>query len=203
MAGGLTGPYISQFFWQPVPVNSTNVDQQFRTAATGIDYMTTYDEWLIIQTGVPPYRLWTADPQVRYIHNGRGLAEWVHYDFLYQAYHNAAHLSRSRYFWLLHYRAGLLRRTGLGQHPCQRVQSSFELVVIRFTQRSLARVVQYAVEFFQIHVDTFALHQFNRSRNLRWSGKPIICLTGRVCSKVAARCPRPAVVPITCQLAAR
>jgi hypothetical protein len=39
---------------------------------------------------VPPYRLWMADPQPRYIYNGRALAEWVHYDFLYQAFHNAA-----------------------------------------------------------------------------------------------------------------
>ena len=30
------------------------------------------------------------DPQPKYIYNGRSLAEWVHYDFLYQAYHNAA-----------------------------------------------------------------------------------------------------------------
>ena len=56
----------------------------------GIDYMTSYSEWLAIQTGVPPFRTWTADPQNRYIHDGRSLAEWVHYDFLYQAYHNAA-----------------------------------------------------------------------------------------------------------------
>jgi hypothetical protein len=90
LVGGLDGPYISQFFWQPVPVNSTLVDQRFRGSAAGIDYLTTYDEWLILQTGVPPYRAWTADPQARYLYNGRSLAEWVHYDFLYQAYHNAA-----------------------------------------------------------------------------------------------------------------
>ena len=40
--------------------------------------------------GVPPFRAWTPDPQPKYIHDGRSLAEWVHYDFLYQAYHNAA-----------------------------------------------------------------------------------------------------------------
>ena len=90
MVGGLDGPYISQFFWQPVPVNSTIVDQRFRVGASGIDYLTTYDEWLVLQMGVPPYRQWTADPQLRYIYSGRALAEWVHYDFLYQAFHNAA-----------------------------------------------------------------------------------------------------------------
>ena len=88
--GALTGPYISQFFWQPVPVNSTAVQQLYTYAAAGIDYLTSFDEWLVLQTGVPPFRIWTPDPQPKYIYTGRSLAEWVHYDFLYQAYHNAA-----------------------------------------------------------------------------------------------------------------
>jgi hypothetical protein len=90
VTGGLAGPYISQFFWQPVPVNSTAVQQLYTAGAAGIDYLNTWDEWLVIQTGVPPFRVWTPDPQRKYIYNGRSLAEWVHYDFLYQAYHNAA-----------------------------------------------------------------------------------------------------------------
>jgi PAP2 superfamily len=90
VAGGLDGPYISQFFWQPVPVVSTVVQQLYRAGALGIDYLTSWSEWLVLQTGVPPFRAWTPDPQPKYIHNGRSLAEWVHYDFLYQAYHNAA-----------------------------------------------------------------------------------------------------------------
>ena len=90
VTGGLDGPYVSQFFWQPVPVNSSLVDQRFRVGATGIDYLTTYDEWFVLQTGVPPYRAWMPDSQTRYIYSGRCLAEWVHFDFLYQAFHNAA-----------------------------------------------------------------------------------------------------------------
>lgn len=90
VTGGLVGPYVSQFFWQPVPVNSTVVHQLYRAGAAGIDYLNAWDEWLVVQTGVPPFRTWTPDPQTRYIYNGRSLAEWVHYDFLYQAYHNAA-----------------------------------------------------------------------------------------------------------------
>jgi hypothetical protein len=88
--GALTGPYISQFLWQPIPVNSTVVDQRYRAGAPGIDYLTTYPEWLVLQAGVPPYRAWTPDPTPKYIYSGRALAEWVHYDFLYQAFHNAA-----------------------------------------------------------------------------------------------------------------
>ncbi len=90
VAGGLKGPYISQFFWQPVPVNSTMVQQLYRAGAAGVDYLNSWDEWLVLQTGVPPFRAWTADPKARYIYNGRSLGEWVHYDFLYQAFHNAA-----------------------------------------------------------------------------------------------------------------
>jgi hypothetical protein len=88
--GGLKGPFISQFFWQPIPMNSTLVQQRYRAGIAGVDYLTTYDEWLVLQSGVPPYRAWAKDPTLRYIFNGRALAEWVHYDFLYQAFHNAA-----------------------------------------------------------------------------------------------------------------
>jgi hypothetical protein len=90
VVGGLTGPYISQFLWKPIPVNSTIVDQRYRMPAAGIDYLTTYPEWFVLQTGVPPFRDPMFDPLPRYIYNGRALAEWVHYDFLYQAFHNAA-----------------------------------------------------------------------------------------------------------------
>jgi hypothetical protein len=90
VVGGLNGPYISQFLWKPVPVNSTIVEQRYRVGAQGVDYLTTYPEWLVLQTGVPPYREWMADPIPRYINNGRALGEWVHFDFLYQAFHNAA-----------------------------------------------------------------------------------------------------------------
>jgi hypothetical protein len=88
--GGLIGPYISQFLWKPIPVNSTLVDQRYRNQVQGVDYLTNYPEWLVLQTGVPPFRDPIFDPTPRYIFNGRSLAEWVHYDFLYQAFHNAA-----------------------------------------------------------------------------------------------------------------
>jgi len=88
--GGLVGPYVSQFFWQPVPLNSTYTPQMYREPMASIDYLNNFAEWLALQTGVPPFIAWTPDPQLWYIHDGRSLAEWVHYDFLYQAYHNAA-----------------------------------------------------------------------------------------------------------------
>jgi hypothetical protein len=88
--GGLDGPYVSQFFWQPIPVHSSITQQQFRVPVPAVDYLTTYSEWYVIQTGVPPYRNPEFDSTPRYINTGRALAEWVHYDFLYEAFHNAA-----------------------------------------------------------------------------------------------------------------
>lgn len=89
-AGCLEGPYISQFLWQPIPTLSTWIDQRYRVPVGGTDYLVDYAEWLALQSGLPPYRDYVFDSVPRYVYNGRGLAEWVHYDFLYQAYHNAA-----------------------------------------------------------------------------------------------------------------
>ena len=89
-SGCLIGPYISQFLLQPVPTLSTWVDQKYRVPVPGNDFLTQYPEWLLLQSGLPPYREYTFDPVPRYLCTARGLAEWVHYDFLYQAFHNAA-----------------------------------------------------------------------------------------------------------------
>jgi hypothetical protein len=88
--GCLDGPYISQFLLKPVPVSSTWVDQRYRVPVASVDFLDNGPEWLVIQSGLPPYREYAFDPVQRYVSTGRGLAEWVHYDFLYQAFHNAA-----------------------------------------------------------------------------------------------------------------
>jgi hypothetical protein len=70
-----------------IPLLLTNCTRQGHRASTTCR---PFDEWLVLQAGVPPFRAWTSDPTPKYIYNGRALAEWVHYDFLYQAFHNAA-----------------------------------------------------------------------------------------------------------------
>lgn len=95
--GDLDGPYLSQFLVRPVQTVSTIFEQRYRTPATASDFMTTFGEWLQIQSGVPPWREYAWDSTPRYIRNGRDLSEWVHYDFLFQAFLNAA-------FILLNYR---------------------------------------------------------------------------------------------------
>jgi hypothetical protein len=71
-------------------MNSTWVEQLWRVPQPGVDFLTQRSEWLQLQSGLPPYREMVFDPKPRYISTGRHLAEWVHYDFLYQAFHNAA-----------------------------------------------------------------------------------------------------------------
>ena len=88
--GDLAGPYVSQFLLKPIPIGSSKIDQRYRVPVAGTEFMTTIPEWSQIQAGFPPWRQATYDPAPRYIRNGRDLAEYVHYDFPYQAYLNAA-----------------------------------------------------------------------------------------------------------------
>jgi hypothetical protein len=87
--GDLIGPYLSQFLWLDVPVGTLTTVQRNRVPVSGDDFMTAYPEWLNIQRGLSPTRANVFDPTPRYLHNGRGLAEYVHRDFTYQAYLHA------------------------------------------------------------------------------------------------------------------
>jgi hypothetical protein len=86
--GCLVGPLLSQFMWLPIPMGAVLVDQRQRTTLPGIDYMTRYDEWLAIQRGIAAGP-GAFDAVPRYIRSMRDLAQWVHVDALYQAYHCA------------------------------------------------------------------------------------------------------------------
>ena len=88
--GDLSGPYISQFLLKPIPYGSGKLEQRYRVPVPECDFVTSVSEWSQIQTGLPPWREASYDPTPRYIRNGRDLAEYVHYDFPYQAYLNAA-----------------------------------------------------------------------------------------------------------------
>ena len=88
--GDLQGPYISQLLLKPIPFGSGKVEQRYRVPAEGSDFLTAVPEWSQIQMGTPPWRQASYDPSPRFIRNGRDLAEYVHYDFPYQAYLSAA-----------------------------------------------------------------------------------------------------------------
>jgi len=88
--GDLIGNYISQFLLLPVPQSGTTVDQFYPTPIQGFDHMVSESDWINILRGGSPTTSTTFDPETRYITTGRDLAEFVHTDFSYQAYLQAA-----------------------------------------------------------------------------------------------------------------
>ncbi len=98
------GPYISQFLYHDIPVGAQSVSQKYKCAYNKkkmnprndfpVDFCVNKSAAVHVQDGnndnaynISTYRF-VKDP--RYIHNGRGLAEAVHNDPLYQFYYNAA-----------------------------------------------------------------------------------------------------------------
>jgi hypothetical protein len=87
-AGDRIGPWLSQFLWLDIPMGAVLIPQRMQTAVSGDDYLTRYDEWLAVQNGFRPGGN-RFDADARYIRNLRDIAQWVHVDALYQAYHQA------------------------------------------------------------------------------------------------------------------
>ncbi len=83
--GDTEGPHMSQFLLQDFYFGANLFSQKIKTSAPGVDYMTSYADWLNIQNGGAPVA-YQYDPTPRYQRNLRDLAEWVHVDALYQAY---------------------------------------------------------------------------------------------------------------------
>jgi len=92
-SGSLTGPYVSQFLLVDIPYGATKIVQKYRFPLAGEDYLTTYSDWLRNQRGFLPDSALHLDATPRYIRTGRDLAEYVHRDFTYQAFLNAALIS--------------------------------------------------------------------------------------------------------------
>lgn len=88
--GDLAGPYISQFLYKDIPYGPGRITQRYNAPVAGNDFMKSWDEYLAIQNGRLPTRGDTVDTTARYIHTGRALANWVHGDFSYQGFLNAA-----------------------------------------------------------------------------------------------------------------
>jgi hypothetical protein len=88
--GDVIGPYVSQFLWTDVPYGSTPIVQKIRTAATDVDFLTDFPSVLHNQEGMPPAQAMPFDPVPRYIRSSRDLGEYVHRDFTYQSFLNAA-----------------------------------------------------------------------------------------------------------------
>jgi hypothetical protein len=89
LAGDSVGPYVSQFLLLDVPYGPMRLAQKIRVPVPGNNWMTSYAAWLAVQNGgVAGTIAW--DPTQRRLYNGAALAEWVHSDFSYQAFLDAA-----------------------------------------------------------------------------------------------------------------
>jgi len=77
--GALTGPWLSQFFWMPLVFGAYSNEQVLKPPLAGIDYSTSYADWLLNQRGggggpTPA----AATP--RYISNARDLSRALQLD---------------------------------------------------------------------------------------------------------------------------
>lgn len=86
--GDLVGPYISQFLLKDIPYGNMLMEQKYDTPAAGDDYMTNMSDWLAVQNGSEPAPL--SKGSARYISDARALGEFVHVDYSFQSYLNAA-----------------------------------------------------------------------------------------------------------------
>jgi hypothetical protein len=87
------GPFVSQFLWLDIPYGPKIVDQRYRVPARGQDFMTDFGTWLGCQRGASPTAAIRFESQPRHITTYRDLTEYVHRDFSFQAFMNAALIS--------------------------------------------------------------------------------------------------------------
>ena len=85
--GCTTGPYISQFLLQPVKFGAQRIDTTILTNQKNVDFNTKFADWLSVINGCQPPKSPAigAGPRV-FCHDGRAVGQYVHTDFLFQAY---------------------------------------------------------------------------------------------------------------------
>jgi hypothetical protein len=88
--GDPIGPYVSQFLWLDIPYGIKTFDQHYRFPNRNQHFLTDFATWLACQRGAEPAAKLQFESEPRYICSSRELAEYVHQDFSFQAYLNAA-----------------------------------------------------------------------------------------------------------------
>jgi hypothetical protein len=74
--GCTNGPMISQFLYLPCPYGATYIEQRIKTYTAGLDFMTTFSEYLSIQNGQAPTGVNTFEPTPVFMRNGRDIGRW-------------------------------------------------------------------------------------------------------------------------------
>ena len=88
--GETEGYFVSQLLWMPIPYGAHNLWQGYKTAFKGSDFMTKWDEYLKVINGEWPPGILNHFGDLYYLRSGRDVGEYVHWDFSYQAFINAA-----------------------------------------------------------------------------------------------------------------
>lgn len=144
-AGCQDGPYLSQYLMQTIYVGSTPREQQYRTGMAGVDYLTNYSEWLAVQSGSLPTSTEKFDPAVQFIRNGRDLAQFVHYNYLTQAFLQASIIIFNQYpETVLFY--NLYQLSNTSPYKTSRIQTPFVTFSSPHLQDWIGRVGRLALE---------------------------------------------------------
>jgi len=81
--GCSVGPFLSQLLLKDMQFGHTLIPQKYQTTAAGVDYLTTWDEWLANARGVLTTNTF-APGETRHLITGRDLTHLVHIDFPFQ-----------------------------------------------------------------------------------------------------------------------
>jgi hypothetical protein len=83
-------PNCRPFLWLDIPYGIQTLEQRYSVPARGQSFLTDYADWLACQRGIRPRARLQFDVAPRFICSARELAEYVHRDFSFQSYMNAA-----------------------------------------------------------------------------------------------------------------
>src|SRR5262249_55538625 len=88
--GDIIGTYLSPFLWLDIPYRLKTIQQRHARPRRRPNFLTDSPEWLACQRGAKARSTAAFDATPRFICSARELAEYVHRDFSFQAYMNAA-----------------------------------------------------------------------------------------------------------------
>lgn len=88
--GERSGHYLSQYLWMTIPYGAHITYQKYRTIHRGVEFVTQRNEYVRIANGEWPAGIANHYADDLYLRTGRDLAEYVHWDFSYQAFIDAA-----------------------------------------------------------------------------------------------------------------
>ncbi len=88
--GERSGHYVSQFLWMTIPYGAHITYQKYRTVHRGVEFATKREEVVRLANGEWPAGIANHYADDFYLRSGRDLAEYVHWDFSYQAFVDAA-----------------------------------------------------------------------------------------------------------------